>query len=61
MWLTLREKIVFVNICSLLLIIKNICLKKSKFSSRFPLFKFVKKNKLSEYFCDPFGDNHFFD
>ena len=39
--------------------IKNICLNKSKFFSRFTLFKHVKKNKLSECFCALFWDSHF--
>ena len=34
--------------------IKNSCLNKSKFSSRFAPLKLVKKNKLSEYFCPTF-------
>ena len=41
-------------------LIKNSCLKKSKFSSEFALFKYGKKNKLSEYFCARFGDCHFY-
>ena len=39
--------------------IKNSCLNKSKFFSRFTLFKHVKKNKLSECFCALFCDSHF--
>ena len=42
-------------------LIKRNCLNKSKFSSRFTLFKHVKKNKLSEYFSAPFWDSYFFD
>ena len=62
MWLSLRRKIssclYFPHITDL---IKNSCLNKSKFSSGFALFKLVKKNKLSEYFCALFWDSHFLD
>ena len=60
MWLILRRKTVFFNIYPLLLFDQNSCLNKSKFSYGFAPFQLVKK-KISEYFCAPFGDSHFFD
>ena len=62
MWLILRGKKVFDNICSLLLVWSITVVKTNpNFALDFPLFKLVKKNKLSEYFCTPFWDSHFMD
>ena len=62
LWLVLREKKVFDNICSLLLVWSITVVKTNpNFALDFPLFKLVKKNKLSEYFCTPFWDSHFMD
>ena len=59
MWLTLRRKTVFVNICPLLLgWSKQVVKRYPNFPQDWPLFKLVKKNKLSEYFCATFWDTH---
>ena len=45
------EKLVFINISPIFTgLVKNSCLNKSKTSSGFTRFKYIKKNKLSDYF-----------
>ena len=61
MSLTLGRKTVFVNNCPLLLVwSKTVVYTNQKFPQDFPLFKHVKKNKLSEYFSAPLWDSLFF-
>ncbi len=54
-----EKKKIFVNISPILLArSKHLHL---NFPQHLPLFKHVKKNKLSEYFSAPFGDSHILD
>ena len=62
MWLTLRRKTSFFKyILHFTGLIKKSFKTNPNFPQDFPLFKHVKKNKLSEYFCALFWDSHFLD
>ena len=56
-----EENFFFVNICLLLLVWSKELFKQIQILLWICLFKLVKKNKLSVYFCGPFWDSHFLD